>query len=72
MPPLPKKKTSKSRRDRRRGQLAASTPALITCPQCRSPRPSHHACPVCGTYRGREVLNVTARAARRGGGGTSQ
>ncbi|MEX0800129.1 MAG: 50S ribosomal protein L32 [Dehalococcoidia bacterium] len=68
MPPLPKKKTSKSRRDRRRGHLSASTPSLVTCPQCRSPKPSHRACPVCGTYRGREVLNVTARAARRRGG----
>ncbi len=68
MPPLPKKKTSKSRRNRRRGHLAMSTAQLVACPQCRSPRPSHQTCPVCGTYRGREVLNVTARAARRAGG----
>jgi large subunit ribosomal protein L32 len=66
--PVPKKKTSKSRQGRRRSQLAISTPGLILCPQCRSPRPSHQACPVCGTYKGREVLNVTARAARRQGG----
>lgn len=63
--PVPKKKTSKARKGRRRGQLAVNTPGLILCPQCRSPRPSHQACPVCGTYKGREVLNVTARAARR-------
>lgn len=67
MPPLPKKKTSKSRRGRRRSQLSVSIPGLILCPQCRSPRPSHQACQVCGTYRGREVLNVGARAARRAG-----
>jgi len=33
-------------------------PELVTCPQCRSPRPAHQACPVCGTYRGRDVLAV--------------
>jgi len=68
MPPLPKKKTSKSRQGRRRSQIAMSRPNLVVCPQCRSPKRSHQACHVCGTYRGREVLNVTARAARRAGG----
>ncbi len=67
MPPLPKKKTSKSRQGRRRAHLSIGVPNLIVCSQCRSPKPSHQACPVCGTYRGREVLNVTARAARRAG-----
>jgi large subunit ribosomal protein L32 len=68
MSPLPKKKTSKSRQRRKRAHLTVGTTHLVVCPQCRSPRPSHTACPVCGTYRGREVLNVTARAARRAGG----
>ncbi len=64
MPPLPKKKTSQSRHRRRRMHLTAPMPSLVVCPQCRSPRPPHHACPVCGTYRGREVLIVR----ERGGG----
>jgi len=67
MSPVPKKKTSKSRQGRRRAHLAVATPKLVVCPQCRSPRPTHQACPVCGTYRGREVLDVAARAARRAG-----
>ncbi|MFQ6020033.1 MAG: 50S ribosomal protein L32 [Dehalococcoidia bacterium] len=58
MPPLPKKKTSKSRQRRRRTHLSAPDVALTTCPQCRSPRLPHHACPTCGTYRGREVIAV--------------
>ncbi len=58
MPPLPKKKTSVSRKRRRRSHLTASTPHLVVCPQCRSPRPSHEACPVCGTYKGRDVLAI--------------
>ncbi|HZP26794.1 MAG TPA: 50S ribosomal protein L32 [Dehalococcoidia bacterium] len=56
MPPLPKKKTSKARLRRRRQHLSAQVPVLVPCPQCRSPRLPHHACPVCGTYEGRQVL----------------
>jgi large subunit ribosomal protein L32 len=67
VPPLPKKKTSTSRKRRRRSHLGMSVPALVSCPQCRSPRPAHQACPVCGTYRGREVLAVgEARRRPRG------
>jgi large subunit ribosomal protein L32 len=33
-------------------------PHLVACHQCRSPRLPHHACPVCGTYRGRTVFRV--------------
>lgn len=58
MPPLPKKKTSVARKKRRRAHLGVSVPKLVVCPQCRSPRPSHHACPTCGTYKGRDVLVV--------------
>ncbi len=58
MPPLPKKKTSVSRKKRRRAHISATLPALVLCPQCSSPRPMHRACPTCGTYRGRDVLAV--------------
>jgi large subunit ribosomal protein L32 len=56
MAPLPKKKTSTSRKRRRRSHLGVTMPSLTACPQCRSPRQPHHACAVCGTYRGREVI----------------
>jgi large subunit ribosomal protein L32 len=36
-------------------------PALITCPQCRQYMRSHHVCPHCGTYRGRQVIEVKTR-----------
>jgi large subunit ribosomal protein L32 len=54
---VPKRKTSKSRRDRRR--TAKSRIALATthsCPQCRAPKKPHHVCPNCLTYKGREVI----------------
>jgi large subunit ribosomal protein L32 len=33
---------------------------LVRCPQCRSMRANHRACPVCGTYNGRQVLGPAA------------
>jgi large subunit ribosomal protein L32 len=58
MPPLPKKKHSVARKKRKRAHITATVPALMVCPQCRSPKPQHQACPICGTYNGRQVLNV--------------
>ena len=52
---VPKRKTSKSRRDKRRAQHSIETPRVNICPQCHSPKRPHHVCPVCGTYKGREV-----------------
>jgi large subunit ribosomal protein L32 len=56
MAPLPKKKHSTSRKRRKRAHISAATASLVACPQCRSPRRSHQACGVCGTYRGRAIL----------------
>lgn len=53
---VPKKKTSRSRTRRRKAAWKVSRPRTVACPQCRSPKLSHRACPNCGTYRGREVL----------------
>jgi large subunit ribosomal protein L32 len=50
---VPKRKTSKSRRDRRRAQHAITATATATCQRCKSPKLPHRVCPVCGTYRDR-------------------
>jgi ribosomal protein L32 len=52
---VPKRKTSKARRDQRRAQHKIDPPRVSTCPQCGSPKRSHHICPTCGTYKGREI-----------------
>jgi large subunit ribosomal protein L32 len=52
---VPKRKTSKSRRDKRRANHKLSLPVLVECPQCHNPKRPHRVCPTCGTYRGREV-----------------
>jgi large subunit ribosomal protein L32 len=53
---VPKQKQSHARTAQRRAQHKASVPSYNTCPQCHSPRLPHRVCPVCGTYKGREVL----------------
>jgi large subunit ribosomal protein L32 len=52
---VPKRKVSKSRRDKRRATHKLSAPVVVECPQCHQPKRPHRVCPTCGTYRGREV-----------------
>ncbi|BCL81406.1 50S ribosomal protein L32 [Ktedonobacteria bacterium brp13] len=53
---LPKQRTSHARQGERRAHHQLKLPQLVVCPQCKSIRRSHHACPNCGTYRGRQVF----------------
>jgi len=52
---VPKRKTSKARRDKRRAQHGIEAPRVNTCPNCGSPTRPHHVCPNCKSYRGREI-----------------
>ncbi len=58
MPPLPKRKYPRARRGERRAHLGITPPSLDSCPQCHSPKLSHHVCPTCGTYDGREAIEI--------------
>src|SRR5689334_17129468 len=59
---VPKRKSSKARRDQRRATHALETPRVNTCPQCGSPKRAHRVCPTCGTYKGREVEPLRLQA----------
>lgn len=59
---VPKRKTSKARRDKRRAQHKLVPQAVVACPQCHQPKRPHHVCPTCGSYRGREVEPLEAPA----------
>jgi large subunit ribosomal protein L32 len=58
MPPVPKQRTSKGRRDRRRAHHALRKPKIVQCSNCGEMRRPHHVCPNCGYYQGREVISV--------------
>ena len=55
--PVPKRRTSKSRRDKRRTHQKLPQPNLNKCPKCQEPVLRHHVCPSCGYYRDIEVVS---------------
>lgn len=55
---LPKKKYAKARQGKRRSHLALRIPTLVDCPQCHSLKLPHHVCLTCGSYAGREVIEI--------------
>ncbi|MEN6300068.1 MAG: 50S ribosomal protein L32 [Anaerolineaceae bacterium] len=58
MPPQPKRKLSKGRRDRRRLHDHLKARNLVVCSNCGEMRLPHTVCPNCGHYKGREVINI--------------
>jgi len=56
--PLPKRKLSKSRRDRRRAHDSLTLNHIIQCEGCGDYHVVHRVCPNCGTYRGQTVMEV--------------
>ena len=55
---VPKRKTSRSNTRARRSQWKAAPITVVSCDRCREPKLPHRACPTCGTYRRRQVLDV--------------
>lgn len=55
---LPKRKTAKARKNKRRSHHALSAPTLVECPQCHSPKLPHRVCPTCGSYAGRDAIEI--------------
>lgn len=55
---VPKKRTSKMRRDRRRAanNKLRTAVQVISCAHCRGPVLPHRACTACGYYGGKEVV----------------
>ncbi len=56
---VPKRKTSKARRDKRRNNLWKLTaPTLVKCSRCGAYKRPHRLCTECGYYGDREVVKV--------------
>ena len=58
--PNPKRRHSKARRDRRRAHDALPQPASSKCENCGEIKIPHRACPSCGQYRGRQIIEGKA------------
>lgn len=54
----PKRRTSKSRRDKRRSHHAITMPATTNCTNCGAVRRPHRVCESCGWYAGKEAVAV--------------
>lgn len=55
---VPKRRVSHARQGERRSHHAITSPTLEACPHCRAQKRSHHACPECGWYGGREAIRI--------------
>lgn len=60
---VPKKKTSKSRRNMRRAHHAIAPQTIATCTNCGEIARPHHICGACGHYNGREVVAAPVETA---------
>jgi large subunit ribosomal protein L32 len=58
MTPLPKRKHTSGRRNRRRAHHALKSRNLVQCSNCGELRLPHHVCGNCGHYQGREIIEV--------------
>lgn len=57
---VPKKRTSKQRKRKRRTHYKAEPVTVGVCPKCGDPRVPHRVCPSCGYYRDEQVLEIEA------------
>jgi len=56
--PNPKRRHSKSRRNKRRSHDFLTVRSTSQCPDCHETKLPRRVCPQCGYYRGREVIEV--------------
>jgi large subunit ribosomal protein L32 len=65
--PVPKRKTSKARRDKRSANKHIRPQAITVCSHCEHALSPHQACQHCGFYKGKKVLITKLdRALKRG------
>lgn len=58
---LPKQRVSRARQGNRRRHHFIAPLNLVACQNCRAKKRPHHVCPTCGTYRGRQVIDIEER-----------
>lgn len=62
---VPRHRRTKSKQGNRRSHLALKKLTLASCSKCGSQIRPHTACYNCGSYKGRQVIDVMAKAEKR-------
>jgi len=57
---VPKKRVSRTRRDKRRTHKKLTAVQVVACSKCGEPTMPHRICPSCGAYKGRTVVETEA------------
>ncbi len=60
---VPKRHVSKTRKRMRRSHNALTPDTLVECPNCKAMIKPHRACPECGFYKGKAVINKEEKVA---------
>lgn len=58
---VPRHHMAKGKQLRRRSHLALKAKSLMKCAHCGKMIMPHNVCKFCGFYKGKEVLNITAK-----------
>ncbi|MEK7062438.1 MAG: 50S ribosomal protein L32 [Patescibacteria group bacterium] len=62
---VPRARRTKSKQGHRRSHLALKKLSLTSCAKCGSRIRPHSVCYNCGSYKGRQVVDVTAKAEKK-------
>lgn len=53
---VPKRRTSKTKKNMRRTHFKIEAPGMTTCENCGEMKLAHHVCKSCGQYKGKDVV----------------
>jgi len=56
---------TRSQRGNTRSHHALEAAVLLLCKECGSPKGAHVVCPVCGKYKGRQVIDVHSKITKK-------
>ncbi len=62
---VPKSKTSKSKRDKRRTHDRLRVLNIVECPRCHSKKISHRVCENCGYYSENEIIRFEEKGKKK-------
>jgi len=62
---VPKSKTSKSKRDKRRTHDKLKILNIIECPRCHSKKIAHRVCQNCGYYLENEIISFESKEKKK-------